>query len=527
MADFDIKKEVNFEYPVNDNSHKSSEENNEIMDEDSIPEESILNSSGITKNDEVNLYENSDDLVVSDNIQQDEDNISEEIPESDGLFQNNQGIGPGQFEKSAETLINETEASEKKAPPESKNEGYFFDRQKVFIIVGVISIITIFFLVFILPMLNKDKAKNEKKMQQASKSWSTVDEWIEPANDVEEPIDTTPMNSSEQSEEEEEELPEVVVENEIDNDSYTSGKSKRPVTNNNEQQKSFFNVQLDNYNSGPSYGSSQLRGQGQPQNSSYPAYAGGSASAYTPSALNDNISKYMASLNGDNYERMNNQSGKQKFFDQSGTGGNYNWNSEYTLWKGTIIPAVLETSINTDLPGVVIATVTTNVYNSLDGKHLLIPQGSKLYAQYSSSISYGQNRVQVIWNTLIRPDGLEVNLGGLNGVDAYGASGYAGYTDGHPFEFLKALGLIACFSLIDTKLNNTIANSSNMYTQNILSDTYSEIKKLDNKIIDKALDVQPTIKIPNGSKVNLITNISMELPPLEPYSVTKKYVRNK
>lgn len=526
MSELDITKEVNFKYPGNSNS-PDQDEHNEIMDEDSIPEESVLHSPGTDNIDETNFYGTPDDQIITNNSQTEDGTVSDEIPETAVLTQDNQEHG--QFDKSPETLINEAEASEKGLPPESKNEGYFFDRQKVFLIVGVISIITIFFLVFLLPMLSKDKVKNEKKMQQASKSWSTVDEWVEPAKDDEPPVDPTPMNSSEQTEEEEEEIPEVVYKNESDDDNISSSKPKRPVTNNNEQQKSFFNVKLDSdYNmNNSSYGNSQYRGQGQPQNSSYPAYAGGSASAYTPAALNENISQYMASLNGDNYDRMNNQSGKQKFFDQGGTGGNYNWNTEYTLWKGTIIPAVLETSINTDLPGVVIATVTTNVYSSLDGKHLLIPQGSKLYAQYSSSISYGQNRVQVIWNTLIRPDGLEINLGGLNGVDAYGASGYAGFTDGHPFEFLKALGLIACFSLIDTKLNNTIANSSNMYTQNILSDTYSEIKKLDNKIIDKALDVQPTIKIPNGSKVNLITNISMEIPPLEPYSVNRKYVRNR
>lgn len=453
---------------------------------------------------------------------------SDELPISDISEEDKENI----FKEDPDTQINKAEASEKDGVEDvrSTNEGLFFDRQKVFLIVGILGILLVFFLVFALPAITKNKEKKENNLKQASKTWSTVDDWIEPAKEDPVPIDTTPLNSTEvKIEEESEEIPPLEIEqDETDNLTSSGSRRRRPETNTNEQQKSFYTVKLDDDPNSirSNYDNVRVRAQNTPQNSSYPANVGGSATAFTPSALNDNIGRYMASLNGDNYERLNNQSGKQKFYEEGGTGGNYSWNSEYTLWKGTIIPAVLETSINTDLPGVVIATVTTNVYSSLNGKHLLIPQGSKLYAQYSSSVSYGQNRVQVIWNTLIRPDGLEVNLGGLNGVDGYGASGYKGFTDTHPFEFLKALGLIACFSLIDTKLNNTIANSSNMYTQNILSDTYSEVKKLDNKIIDKALDVQPTIKIPNGSKVNLITNISMELPPLEPYPVGRKYVRN-
>ena len=88
------------------------------------------------------------------------------------------------------------------------------------------------------------------------------------------------------------------------------------------------------------------------------------------------------------------------------------------------------------------------------------------------------------------------------------------------------MGLIACFSIVDTKLNNQIANSANAYQQNVLNDTYAEVKKLNNKIVDRALDIQPTVRIASGKKVDLITNVSMDLPPLEPYPVDKKYKRN-
>ena len=165
------------------------------------------------------------------------------------------------------------------------------------------------------------------------------------------------------------------------------------------------------------------------------------------------------------------------------------------------------------------------MYSSNNGKYLLIPQGSQLFAEYNSSISYGQNRVQVAWNTLIRPDGLEIDLGNLNGVDAYGASGYKGFRTEHPFEYAKAIGLIAVFSILDTKANNMIGNSSNQYAQNALSDAYKTTKTLTDKIVDRALDVQPTIKIPAGKEIKLITNVTMDIPPLDPYPVEQRYIR--
>ena len=227
-----------------------------------------------------------------------------------------------------------------------------------------------------------------------------------------------------------------------------------------------------------------------------------------------------------NYTTQNNQSAKQQFANNNASGGgNYRWNSLYSLWKGTVIPAVLETGINTDLPGVVTAKVTQNVYSSQDGQYLLIPQGSKLFATYNSSISYGQNRIQVAWDTLIRPDGLEINLGSVMGVDKKGFCGYSGWVSEHPFEYAKALGLIAIFSLIDTKINNTLANSNNNYVQNMIAETYNETRKLNNKILERALDIQPTLYKLNGSKVNLITNITMDIPPIEPFSAEQKYVR--
>lgn len=219
---------------------------------------------------------------------------------------------------------------------------------------------------------------------------------------------------------------------------------------------------------------------------------------------------------------------KQGFFESGiGSGGKGNYLSPATLWDGTIISAALVTAINTDNPGVVIARVTENVYSSYDHSYLLIPEGSLLYATYNSSVSYGQNMVQVAWNLLIRPDNYRIPLGNMNGVTAQGASGYKGFVNNHPFETMKALGMIAVFSMIQTEITGQIDSQKNEYLKNTMTDVYSEASKLGNRMLDRALDIKPTIKIREGTEIKLITNTPLELPPVEIPEVTQKYIRTR
>ena len=78
--------------------------------------------------------------------------------------------------------------------------------------------------------------------------------------------------------------------------------------------------------------------------------------------------------------------------------------SLHQLMAGTVIAAELETGINSDLPGDVIATVTEPVYDTATGRHVLIPQGSRILGRYNRQVSYGQTRVQVVWHRVILPD---------------------------------------------------------------------------------------------------------------------------
>ena len=150
---------------------------------------------------------------------------------------------------------------------------------------------------------------------------------------------------------------------------------------------------------------------------------------------------------------------------------------------------------------------------------------SLMYATYNSSVSYGQNRVQIAWNLLIRPDGYRLELGNMNGIDSKGQSGSKGFATNHPFETLKALGLVAMFSIIQTEVTKDLGEQDNEYIKNALTDVYTEGAKLGNKIVDRSLDIKPTIRIKQGTQIKLITNMPLDLPPVKVNQVNRKYIR--
>ncbi len=118
-------------------------------------------------------------------------------------------------------------------------------------------------------------------------------------------------------------------------------------------------------------------------------------------------------------------------------------NPSDTVTQGTLIPAVLETAINTDLPGYVRALVSKDV-RSFDGTQVLIPRSSRLIGQYKSGLAAGQSRAYVIWTRLIRPDGASVALASP-AVDFAGTSGLTGKVDGH---FLQRFGSAILLSVV-------------------------------------------------------------------------------
>ena len=108
---------------------------------------------------------------------------------------------------------------------------------------------------------------------------------------------------------------------------------------------------------------------------------------------------------------------------------------------GTIIAASLVTGLNSDLPGFVIAQVTEHVYDTVSGRYLLIPQGSRLIGKYDSVVAYGQERALVVWQRIILPDGSSIVIDNLPATDTAGYAGLADDVDLHTWKLLKGVAL--------------------------------------------------------------------------------------
>ncbi|MCA1370250.1 IncP-type conjugal transfer protein TrbI [Bradyrhizobium sp. BRP14] len=188
--------------------------------------------------------------------------------------------------------------------------------------------------------------------------------------------------------------------------------------------------------------------------------------------------------------------------------------SPYELKRGSVIPATLITGLNSDLPGRIVAQVSQNVYDSATGNRLLIPQGAKLFGRYDSKISFGQERVLVVWTDLIFPNGSTLRIGGMAGTDA---EGYGGFKDKVDRHLLRTFGSATLIALIGTGIDMSMPESSSLAIQDTASDAarrnFAEsFGRVAEQTISKNLNVQPTIRIRPGYKFNVLVGQDIILP---------------
>ena len=188
--------------------------------------------------------------------------------------------------------------------------------------------------------------------------------------------------------------------------------------------------------------------------------------------------------------------------------------SKYEIKAGGIIPGVMLTGINSDLPGTMTANVREDVYDTVTGRILLIPKGTRVIGKYSSSISFGQSRVLVVWQRLIFPNGKSINLENFEGADMSGYSGLVGTVDNHTLKLFQGVILSsilgAAAGIIDDNGNN---NNNNSWRNNAGRGAGEEIVTIGEAIASRFLAVQPTIKIAPGSRFNIMVNSDLVLEP--------------
>jgi type IV secretory pathway VirB10-like protein len=214
------------------------------------------------------------------------------------------------------------------------------------------------------------------------------------------------------------------------------------------------------------------------------------------------------------------QDRKNAFLDGKGADkGNYlqatiqHPRSPYEIQAGTILPAVLITAINSDLPGPVVAQVREQVYDSVAGRYLLVPQGSRLLAKYDSMVAWGQERVLVCWNRLILPNGDSIDLGCMPAADLQGAAGLSDGVDEHWWRILKGATVATLLSTGSAFAAGNTASYNPTVGQVMARNASGEIGDIGQQLTRSDLMIQPTLTVRPGFSVNVIVTKDIVLSP--------------
>lgn len=194
--------------------------------------------------------------------------------------------------------------------------------------------------------------------------------------------------------------------------------------------------------------------------------------------------------------------------------------------QGTLIRGVLETAIQSDLPGMVRAVISADVY-SFDGRRILLPKGTMLTGEYKSGLARGQTRVLIIWTRALRSDGTSVALGSY-GTDDLGRSGLNGVVDKH---FLERFGAASVLSLVggvssfiaglnaDGSSSAGSPSSSQMsvnaqtQAQQTVSQTMAEMA---NMALRDSINIPPTIHVDQGKQIIVFVRRDLDFSSLYP-----------
>lgn len=181
----------------------------------------------------------------------------------------------------------------------------------------------------------------------------------------------------------------------------------------------------------------------------------------------------------------------------------------YELRTGTVIPGVMLTGVNSDLPGSLIGQVAQDVLDSATGRFLLIPKGSRLYGVYDSRVAMGQRRVLVAWQRIIFPDGSSMTLDAMPGVSR---DGYAGFQDQVDNHYLRIFGNALLMSLItggmaytlDTLDNSNSTDDKPTLQNEMGSALASQLGQASLQLLQRNLTLSPTLDIRPGYQFNII-----------------------
>lgn len=186
--------------------------------------------------------------------------------------------------------------------------------------------------------------------------------------------------------------------------------------------------------------------------------------------------------------------------------------SEYQVNAGSIIPGIFITGVKSTLPGRMIGQVRENVFDSMSGNHLLIPKGARLLGMYDSNVTFGQDRVMIIWERIIFPSGKSIQLDRFAGTDLSGYAGVTGKVNNHYGKLLTSVVLSSIIGAGTAIVDND--NDADDWKQAAGEGAGEQIINIGTKFAEKVMNISPEITIATGQKFNIIVNSDMILEPI-------------
>ena len=181
-------------------------------------------------------------------------------------------------------------------------------------------------------------------------------------------------------------------------------------------------------------------------------------------------------------------------------------NPSNTVIQGTMIQAVMETALDSSLPGQTRAIISEDVF-SYDGSRLLIPRGSRLIGRYRSGIEIAQKRVTIAWDRIILPNNQTVQISAFGG-DELGRSGVTGFVD---TRFDERFGSAALISIISAAPSAASAQVEDETTAEVLQDVGDDLADATDSVIGEYLSIGPVIYVDQGARVTVMVERDLEI----------------
>ncbi|WP_449472546.1 TrbI/VirB10 family protein [Sphingobium chungangianum] len=184
--------------------------------------------------------------------------------------------------------------------------------------------------------------------------------------------------------------------------------------------------------------------------------------------------------------------------------------SPYTLSAGSIIAASLITGLNSDLPGLITAQVTENAYDSVTGRTLLIPQGSRLIGSYDSVVAFGQSRALLVWQRIILPDGSSIRIDNVPATDTEGYAGLSDRIDRHTWQLLKG---VALSTLLGVGTELSFGNTESDLVRAIRESAQQSGARAGDQLVTRNLNIQPTLRVRPGWPLRIVVHRDLVMRP--------------